>query len=319
MKEFIFPMKIYWEEKDKNYGRFVVEPLERGYGTTIGNALRRVLLSSIYGSAITAVKIEGVQHEFSTIEGVQEDVLQIIANLKNVRFDLKDSDLEILYLERNTPGVVLASDIKTPPNVTIINKDAYIATINSPNTTLKMEIRIERGKGYVMSDEMEQIGEAGWIVLDADFSPIKVAAFRVEATRVGDRTDYDKLTFELTTNGVVSPDAAVQQAVELIVKHMNMLTNISYEVPTLPEPMPPDELMEKLTFSIEELDISQRALNSLKRIGVTTIGELVQLTEDELKSSKNIGRKALTEIKEALKNMGFSLGMNIGEQRGPEV
>ncbi len=318
MKEFIFPMKIYWEEKDKTYGRFVVEPLERGYGTTIGNALRRVLLSSIYGTAITAVKIEGVQHEFSTIQGVQEDVLQLIANLKNIKFDLKDSDLEILYLEKAGPSVVLASDIKTPPNVNIINKDAYIASINASNVHLKLEIRIERGKGYVMSDEMEQIGEVGWIILDADFSPIKLSSFKVEATRVGDRTDYDKLTFELTTNGVVSPETAVQQAVELVIKHMNMLTNISYEVPTLPEPMPPDELTEKLTFSIEELDISQRALNSLKRIGVATIGELVQLTEEELKSSKNIGRKALTEIKEALKNMGFSLGMNI-EQRGSEV
>jgi|YelNatPaOPRAMG01_1025707.scaffolds.fasta_scaffold11651_9 DNA-directed RNA polymerase subunit alpha len=319
MKEFIFPMKIYWEEKDKTYGRFVVEPLERGYGTTIGNALRRVLLSSVYGSAITAIKIEGVQHEFSTIQGIQEDVLQLIANLKNLRFDLKDSDLEILYLEKSTPGVVLASDIKTPPNVNIVNKDAYIATINAPNTSLKIEMRIERGKGYVMSEELEQIGEIGWIVLDADFSPVKIATFHVEATRVADRTDYDKLTFEVSTNGVVSPEVAVQQSVELITKHMNMLTNISYEVPTLPEPMPPDELMEKLTFSTEELDISQRALNSLKRIGVTTIGELVQLTEDELKSSKNIGRKALTEIKEALKNMGFSLGMNIGEQRRTEV
>lgn len=319
MKGFIFPSKIYWEEKDKNYGRFVVEPLERGYGTTIGNSLRRVLLSSIYGTAITAIKIEGVPHEFSTVPGVQEDVLQLIANLKSVRFDLKDSDLEILYIEKTGPGIVYANDIKTPPNVSIINKDAYIANITSSNTTLKIEIRIERGKGYVMSDEVEQIGEIGWIMLDADFSPVRNVAFNVEATRVGDRTDYDKLTMEVITNGVVSPEVAVQQAVEIIIKHMNMLTNISYEVPSLPEPMAPDELMEKLTFSIEELDISQRALNSLKRIGVSTIGELVQLSEEELKSSKNIGRKALTEIKEALKNMGFTLGMNISEHRKSEV
>ncbi len=315
MKDFIFPTKIYWEEKDKNYGKFVVEPLERGYGTTLGNSLRRVLLSSIYGTAITVLKIDGVQHEFSNIQGVQEDILQIIANLKNIRFDLKDSDLEILYLEKTGPSIVSASDIKTPPNVGIINKDAYIANITSSNVILKAEIRIERGKGYLMSDELDQIGEIGWILLDADFSPVKNVAFSVEATRVGDKTDYDKLTFELTTNGIVSPEMAIQQAVEFLTKHMNMLTNISYEVPTLPEPMPPDELMEKLTFSIEELDISQRALNSLKRIGVTSIGELVQLTEEELKSSKNIGRKALTEIKDALKNMGFSLGMNIGEQK----
>lgn len=319
MKDFVFPSKIYWEEKDKTYGRFVVEPLERGYGTTIGNVLRRVLLSSIYGNAITAIKIDGVSHEFSTISGVQEDVLQIIANLKSIKFDLKDSDLEILYLEKSEPGPVYASDIKSPPNVLILNKEAYIATITSSNATFRAEIRVERGKGYVMSDEVEQMGEVGWILLDADFSPIRNVAFNVEGTRVGDRTDYDKLTLELTTNGIILPETAIQQAIEVITKHMNMLTNISYEMPSLPEPVTPDELMEKLTFSIEELDISQRALNSLKRIGVSTIGELVQLSEEELKSSKNIGRKALAEIKEALKNMGFSLGMNIGETKKSEV
>lgn len=319
MKDFIFPSKIYWEEKDKNYGKFVVDPLERGYGTTVGNALRRVLLSSIYGTAITAVKIDGVPHEFSHIPGVQEDVLQLIANLKSVKFDLKDSDLEILYIEKAAPGVVYASDIKMPPNVNILNKDVYIANITSSNTNFKAEIRVEKGKGYMMQDEVEHMGEIGWIILDADFSPIRSVSFNVEATRVGDRTDYDRLTFELTTDGVISPEMAIQQAVELITKHMSMLTNISYEVPALPEPMAPDELMEKLTFSIEELDISQRALNSLKRIGVSTIGELVQLGEEELKSSKNIGRKALTEIKEALKNMGFTLGMNISEYRKTEV
>ncbi len=265
LNEFIYPQKIYWEDKRDNYGRFVVEPLERGFGTTVGNALRRVLLSSISGTAITAVKIYGVYHEFSTIEGIQEDVIEIIANLKKIRFNLTgDSNVEILYLKKKGEGEVKAEDINLPPNVTMVNKDVTIAHITNPEVELNMEIRVEKGRGYVPVEEMETIGETGWILVDADFS---------------------------------------------------MLENISYEVPVIEEPVPVDELSEKLTLSIEELDISQRALNSLRRIGINTIGDLVQLTEDELKSTKNIGRKALAEIKEALKEMGLSLGMNIEMRR----
>ncbi len=315
LNEFIYPQKIYWEEKSNAYGRFVVEPLERGFGTTMGNSLRRVLLSSITGTAITAVKIYGVYHEFSTIEGVQEDVIEIISNLKNIRFTLEgESDVEILYLKKQGEGEVTAKDINLPPNVRIVNNNVVIANITG-SIELNMEIRIERGRGYVPVEEMETIGETGWILVDADFSPVRLVSFRVEQTRVGDKTDYEKLIMEVKTDGSKSPSDAVKEAVEILLKHFSMLENISYEVPIIEEPVPVDELSEKFTLSIEELDISQRALNSLRRIGISTIGDLVQLTEDELKSTKNIGRKALAEIKEALKEMGLSLGMNIEMRR----
>ncbi len=315
LNEFVYPEKIYWEEKTKERGVFIVEPLERGFGTTIGNALRRVLLSSISGTAITAVKIYGVYHELSTIDGVMEDVVEIIANLKGIKFILKDSDVEVLYLKKKGEGEVKAKDISLPPNVEILNPEHKIATITNPDTELNIEIRIERGRGYVLAEEMEAIGEIGWILVDADFSPVKKVSYKVEQTRVGEKTDYEKLTVEVVTDGTKTPEDAVKEAIQILQKHLSLLENISYEVPTLEEPIPVDELSEKLSLSIEELDISQRALNSLKRMGITTIGDLVQMTEDELKSTKNIGRKALAEIKEALKQMGLSLGLNIETKR----
>ncbi len=315
LNELILPSKIYWEEKTKDRGVFVVEPLERGFGTTLGNSLRRVLLSSISGTAVTAVKVYGVYHEFSALEGVVEDVVEIIANIKGIRFNLKDSEVEILYLKKKGEGEVKASDISLPPNVDIANPDQLIATITDPNTEINIEIRIERGKGYVLAEEMETIGETGWIMLDADFSPVKLVSYKIEQTRVGDKTDYEKLTVEVLTDGTRTPEEVVKEAVDILQKHLSLLEHISYEVPTLEEPIPVDEMSEKLTLSIEELDISQRALNSLKRMGITTIGDLVQMTEEELKSTKNIGRKALAEIKEALKQLGLQLGINIESKR----
>ena len=197
LREFIFPSKVYWEERTKTYGRLVVEPLERGFGITIGNSLRRTLLSSIEGTAITAVKIYGVYHEFSSIEGVQEDTLEIIANLKKVRFKLHNADVEILYLKKKGEGVVYAKDLSLPPNVEIINPDQKILTITDPEKEINMEIRIERGFGYVPTEEMEVLGEVGWILVDADFSPVRQVAFRVEKTRVEKRSDYDRLIMEI--------------------------------------------------------------------------------------------------------------------------
>jgi len=316
LNEFVYPNKIFWEEKGEAYGRFVVEPLERGFGTTVGNSLRRVLLSSVSGTAVTGVKIEGIQHEFTAIEGVQEDALELIANLKKVKFVLKgDQDVEILYLEKKGEGEVKASDIKAPPHVEILNPDQHIATITDPEKELKMEIRIERGRGYVPVEEMETIGESGWILVDADFSPVKKVGFNVENTRVGKKSTYDKLTVEIFTDATKSPEEALKEALSILKKHYELLENISYERPVLEEKVAVDELAEKLTLSIEELDISQRALNSLKRMGINTIGDLVRMTEEELKNTKNIGRKALSEIKEALEKLGLQLGMNIEMQR----
>ncbi len=315
LNEFVYPDKIYWEEKGKEKGVFVVEPLERGFGTTLGNALRRVLLSSISGTAVTAVKVYGVYHEFSSLEGIAQDVVEIIANIKGVRFNLKDSEVEVLYLKKKGEGDVKASDIALPPSVTVANPDQVIATITDPKVEFNAEIKIERGKGYVLAEEMEAIGETGWILLDADFSPVRFVSYRIEPTRVGEKTDYERLIVEVTTDGTKSPEDVVKEAVTILQKHLSLLEHISYEVPTLEEPIPVDELSEKLTLSIEELDISQRALNSLKRMGIATIGDLVQMTEEELKSTKNIGRKALAEIKEALKQMGLALGLNVESKR----
>ena len=316
LNEFVYPNKIFWEEKTDTYGRLVVEPLERGFGTTVGNSLRRVLLSSISGYAITAVKIEGIYHEFTSIEGVQEDALELIANLKKIKFVMKgDSDIEILYLEKKGEGEVKAGDIKTPATVEILNPDQHIATITDPNTELKMEIRVEKGKGYVPVEDMEAIGETGWILVDADFSPVKKVGFRIENTRVGKKSTYEKLTLEIFTDGTKTPEDSLKEALDILKKHYELLENISAEKPAIEEKVAVDELAEKLSLSIEELDISQRALNSLKRIGLTTIGDLVRMTEEELKNTKNIGRKALAEIKEALEKMGLQLGMNIDVQR----
>ena len=316
LREFIFPSKVYWEERTKTYGRLIVEPLERGFGITIGNSLRRTLLSSIEGTAITAVKIYGVYHEFSSIEGVQEDTLEIIANLKKVRFKLHNSDVEIIYLKKKGEGVVYAKDLSLPPNVEITNPDQKILTITDPEKEINMEIRIERGFGYLPTEEMEVLGEVGWILVDADFSPVRQVAFRVEKTRVEKRSDYDRLIMEIYTDGTKTPDDVIKEAVQLIVKNFSALENISYEVPVIEEPVAVvDEFIEKLSLPIEELDVSQRALNSIKRMGITTIGDLVRLTEEDLKSTKNVGRKAINEIKEALKQMGLYLGMDIESRR----
>ncbi|MDW8095330.1 MAG: DNA-directed RNA polymerase subunit alpha [Aquificaceae bacterium] len=315
-REFLFPTKVYWEERTKTYGRFVAEPLERGFGITLGNSLRRTLLSSIEGTAMTALKIYGVYHEFSSVEGIQEDTLEIIANLKKVRFKLTDSNVEILYLKKKGEGVVYAKDISLPPSVQIVNPEQKILTITDPNRELNMEIRIEKGFGYVPTEEMDVLGEVGWILVDADFSPVRQATFKVEKTRVEKRSDYDRLIMEVYTDGTRTPEEVIKEAVRLLVKNFNSLENISFETPIIEEPVGVvDELAEKLSLPIEELDISQRALNSIKRMGITTIGDLVRLTEEDLKGTKNVGRKAINEIKEALRQLGLYLGMDVESRR----
>ncbi len=315
-REFLFPSKVYWEERTKTYGRFVMEPLERGFGITVGNSLRRTLLSSIQGVAITAVKIYGVYHEFSSMEGIQEDTLEIIANLKKVRFKLHNSDVEVLYLKKKGEGVVYAKDISLPPSVEVVNPDQKILTITDPNREINIELRIERGFGYLPTEEMEVLGEVGWILVDADFSPVRQVAFRVEKTRVEKRSDYDRLIMEVHTDGTKTPEEVIKEAVGLIIKNFTPLENISFEVPVIEEPVGVvEEFVEKLSLPIEELDVSQRALNSIKRMGISTIGDLVKLTEEDLKGTKNVGRKAINEIKEALKQMGLHLGMDVESRR----
>jgi len=316
LRQFIYPNKIFWEEVSPTYGRLVIEPLERGFGITVGNSLRRVLLSSIEGCAITGVKVYGAYHEFSSLDGVQEDLLEILANLKEIKFRMTNSDVEVLYLKKKGEGPVYAKDFSLPPSVELITPDVKVATITDPNVELKMEVRVERGVGYVPTEEMESFGEVGWIMVDGDFNPVRHVAYRIEKTRVEKRSDYDRLIMEIHTDGSKSPEEAVKEAVAILIKNFSLLENISYEIPrVVEEPIPTDEFIEKLALPIEELDVSQRALNSIKRMGITTIGDLVKLTEEELKSTKNIGRKAINELKEALRQIGLHLGMDLTGRR----
>ena len=311
------PEKVYWEELTDKYGKLVVEPLPRGYATTLGNSLRRILLSSIEGAGITGVKIEGLYHEFTSLPGALEDVTDVILNLKSLIIKLdENSDIEVLYIEKEGAGEVKGADIKTPPAVEILNPEQHLFTLTDENAKIKMEIRVERGRGYVPVEEMEQFGEIGWIAVDCDFNPVKKVAFHVEPTRVGKSSNFEKLILEIWTNGAKSPEAAFQEARGILQDYIEKLKDIATEIPQVPLKVEKDELEEKLTLSVDELDISVRALNSLKKYGIHTLGDLVKLTEEELKETKNIGRKALREIKKALNELGLSLGMNVNFKGG---
>ncbi|RMA92464.1 DNA-directed RNA polymerase subunit alpha [Hydrogenothermus marinus] len=312
--EFITPDKIYWDEKTKTdtYGKLYVEPLERGYGITIGNALRRVLLSSLESAAITSVKIQGVSHEFATIDGVLEDVAEIILNLKEIKFKMDENlDSEFAILEVKGPTKVYAKDIKLPAGVELVNPDVYIATIDS-DAELKMELKVEKGRGYVSVEDMEKPSEIGWIPIDTAFSPIRKCAFHVEPTRVGEKTDYDKLIIEIYTDGSITPDEALTKASKILIDHFTLLlspTTRKLEVVVEEQTSSVAEQIkkDKLALAIEELDISSRAMNTLKKLGINTIGDLVKMTEEDLKEAKSIGRKTLKEIKTALADLGLEL------------
>jgi len=312
--DFVTPTKIFWDEatKTETFGRLYVEPLERGYGITVGNSLRRVLLSSLPGTAITSAKIVGAHHEFTTIEGVLEDVAEIILNLKQIKFKMDETkNEEFAVLDIEGPVKVYAKDIKLPQGIEIITPDVHIATITS-NIRFQMELKIERGRGYVMVEEMEEPSEIGWIQIDASFSPVKRCTFNVEPTRVGGKTDYDKLILEIETDGSITPDEALTKASNILIEHYQLLLKptvkrvetVKKAIQRVEEPKIEED---KLSLSIDELEISSRAINTLKKIGINTIGELVRLTEEDLKEAKSIGRKALKEIKDALAEMGLEL------------
>src|SRR5690242_958245 len=297
------------------YGMFWAQPFERGFGTTIGNALRRVLLSSIEGAAVTAVKIEGVLHEFQSIPGVVEDATDIILNLKQVPFKLNGEGPKAIYLRADQPGVVTSGMIEADADVEVLDKDVYIATV-SEGGKLDMEMRLKRGRGYVSADKNfdEDLG-IGFIPIDSVHSPVRKCNYTVEAARLGQITDYDKLTLEVWTNGSVSPADAIGLAAKLLKDHMNIFINFEEEMETITssEERKPEIRNENLNRSVEELELSVRSYNCLKNANIQTIGELVQKTEAELLQTKNFGRKSLNEIKEILASMGLSLGMKIDE------
>lgn len=320
--DFVMPTKIYWDETTKTdtFGKLYVEPLERGYGITIGNALRRVFLSSLPGGAITAVKIYGAPHEFTVLEGVKEDIAEIVLNLKEIRLKVDESiERDFGILEFEGPGKLYAKDIKLPAGIEVVNPDSYIATVTG-NVKIQMEFRIERGRGYVMVEEMEEQTEIGWINIDASFSPIRNCTFYVEPTRVGGRTDYDKLILEIQTDGTITPDEALSKASAILIEHFSLLQKptvrkaqaIKKAVITKPEEMKIEE--DKLSLAIDELEISSRAINTLRKLGINTIGDLVKLSADDLKEAKSIGRKALKEIIDALAEMGLELAPSKSEE-----
>ncbi len=299
------------------YGRFWAQPFERGYGTTIGNALRRVLLSSIEGAAITAVKIEGVLHEFQSLSGVVEDATDIILNLKQIPFKLSGEGPKAIYLRADQPGVVTSGMVEADADVEVLDKNVYIATV-SEGGKLDMEMRLKRGRGYISADKNfdEDLG-IGFIPIDSVHAPVRKCNYTVEAARLGQITDYDKLTLELWTNGSVTPADALALAAKLLKDHMNIFINFEEEMEAVVgvagDDRKPEIRNENLNRSVEELELSVRSYNCLKNANIQTIGELVQKSEAEMLKTKNFGRKSLNEIKEILSSMGLGLGMKIDE------
>jgi DNA-directed RNA polymerase subunit alpha len=303
------------ETLTEKYGKFSAQPFERGFGTTIGNALRRTLLSSIEGAAVTAVKIEGVLHEFQSLTGVVEDATDIILNLKQVPFKLNGEGPKALYLRAEQPGIVTSGQIEADGDVEILDKDVYIATV-SEGGKLEMEMRLKRGRGYISADKNfdADLG-IGFIPVDSVHSPVRKVNYTVDAARLGQITDYDKLTIEIWTNGSVLPADSLGLAAKLLKDHMSIFINFEEEIEA--ESATDDGRLqmrnENLNRSVEELELSVRSYNCLKNANIQTIGELVQKNEPEMLKTKNFGRKSLNEIKEILAQMGLSLGMKIDE------
>jgi DNA-directed RNA polymerase subunit alpha len=295
------------------FGRFSAQPFERGFGTTIGNALRRILLSSIEGAGITAVKIEGVLHEFSSIPGVVEDTTDLILNLKQIPFRIHSDHPEILTLAAEGPKVVKSGDIEAGANVEILDPDIPIATL-SEEGRISVEMRLKRGRGYVAADQNfdDDLG-IGYIPVDSAHSPVRKVNYIVEDARLGQRTDYDKLTLEVWTNGAVTPQDAVALASKLLKDHMAIFINFEESTEEEMDFQVGDEerMLETLGRSVDELELSVRSYNCLKNANIKTIGDLVTKSEVEMLKTKNFGRKSLNEIKDILTEMGLTLGMNI--------
>lgn len=313
-RDLIKPEALGSEEKSQtpNYGKFVAEPFERGFGITIGNALRRILLSSLQGAAITSLKVDGVLHEFATLPGVREDVTDIVLNLKDVRFKLHEGLEAKARIEAKGEGVVRAADIQGGPSFEVLNPDVQIATL-SKEGALKIDLTVKAGRGYVSADRnKDEEAPVGTIPIDAVFSPVRKVNYTVTNARVGQRTDYDKLTIEVWTDGSVRPDDAVAYAARILQDQLAIFINFEEgpEAAELAEEAEPS-LNENLFRPVAELELSVRSANCLQNADIKYIGELVQRTEAEMLKTKNFGRKSLNEIKEILREMGLDFGMRI--------
>lgn len=296
-------------EEDGSYGKFVVEPLERGFGTTLGNSLRRVLLSSLPGAAITSIKIEGVLHEFSTIPGIKEDLVEIILNLKELAIRMEQDEPKVITVNIQGPGQLTGADILTDVGIEILNTDKHIATLNE-DAKLYMEIAIEKGRGYVPAERNKKPGQPiGLIPIDSIFTPIRKVNFNVEDTRVGQVTDFDKLTLEIWTNGSVKADEAASLAAKIMSEHLMLfidLTEHVNEVEIMVE-KEEDDKEKVLEMTIEELDLSVRSYNCLKRAGINTVDELIQRTAEDMMKVRNLGKKSLEEVEQKLAGLELSL------------
>ena len=304
--DFIYPEKISWEEHNDRYGRLVVEPLERGYGTTLGNSLRRILLSSIPGAAIVRVSFAGKYHEYDTIEGVREDILNIILNLRGLAIRMDGGEMRRLYLNVQGPATVYARDIQTPDGVEIVNPDHYIATLNEDGK-LDVEMEVEVGRGFRLADDNKrEDAPIGLIPIDSDFSPVEKVNFRVEETRVGGRSGYERLVLEIWTNGAVTPREALDQAVGILQEHLLRISK-PVEMGEEAEAAAEEELPEELSRPLAELDFDVRAVNLLREAGIVTLKDLLSHTREELLDIHGFGEKTLEKVEARLKEMGYRL------------
>ena len=299
--------------EDKKYGKFVVEPLERGYGTTLGNSLRRIMLSSLPGCAVSQIKIEGIQHEFSPIPGVKEDVTEIIMNIKSlaIRNNSDSNEVKTAYIEFEGEGVVTAADIHTDSDIEILNKDLVIATLNGgTDSKLYMELTISKGRGYVSAERNKDDDlPIGVIAVDSIYTPVERVNLKVENTRVRQITDFDKLTLDVTTNGTLAPDDAVSFAAKVLSEHLNLFIDLSENAKDIDVIVPRDEdgPSKALEMNIDELELSVRSYNCLKRAGINTVEELCNRTPEDMMKVRNLGRKSLEEVLAKLKELGLEL------------
>ena len=311
------PKRLQKEEATatETYAKFIADPFETGYGHTVGNSLRRVLLSSLEGAAITSIKVDGAMHEFTTIEGVVEDVTDVVLNLKKIKFKAHTRDEQVLLLSVNKEGAVTAADVQLNQNVELVNPDQHICTLDKKKK-FEMELTVKIGRGFCPSDENKKPGQAiGVIAIDSIFSPVTRVRYNVEAARVGNRTDYDKLILEIWTDGRLTPDDALTQSSAILAHHLDVFVGydknaVEFEEAADKQDEEKLKLKKQLNMSVNEIELSVRAANCLNNANITTVGQLAMKTEQEMLKYRNFGKKSLNEIKEKLSSLGLSLGMN---------
>jgi DNA-directed RNA polymerase subunit alpha len=302
--------KIESDASSRNYGRFIIGPLESGYGITLGNALRRVLLRSLPGAAVTSIRVSDVHHEFSDIPGVKEDTTQLVLQIKQLRLKMYSEEAARLRLDVRGEGTVVAGDIQAPPEVEIINPDLYLFTVDSPDTQVEIEMTVQAGRGYSPAEERERL-PISELPIDAIFSPVRKVNYTVERARVGQMTNYDRLLLEIWTDGTIRPNEALSQAAQILVTHLRLVAGVSEEVaPVEPEEIEEEEGIPREVYEtpIEQLDLSVRVFNSLKRTGITSVGEVLEMLErgeEAMLTIRNFGEKSLTELKGNLYDKGF--------------